>query len=85
MNVTTDGDQRQDDHACVDKNGWEVKVKAILVWVRLMDEILNVGELAGTVCSEKWSAQCPSIVFRFGVFRYDSSLARFRVTIWSRV
>ena len=40
--------------------------KAILVWARLMEEMLMVGEIVGTERSENWRVQC-SIVFRFGV------------------
>ena len=39
--------------------------KAILVWARLMEEMIKAGEIVGTVRSECWRTQC-GIVFRFG-------------------
>ena len=63
--LKSEGDARGREGA---KTRWKLWLheKAILVWPRLMEEMIKVGEIVATERSENWRIQC-SIVFRFGV------------------
>ena len=53
--------KREDERAELRWKLW-LSEKAILVWARLMQEMIKVGEIVGTVRSESRRVQC-SIVF----------------------